>query len=65
MNPAAIAWVDLAEADYGAASREFALAAGPNVPVVCFHAQQCAEKLIKALLVTHGIDPPKAHDLTI
>ena len=31
---------------------------------VCFHAQQCAEKYLKALLVSRKIDPPKIHDLT-
>lgn len=30
----------------------------------CFHAQQGAEKAIKALLVLHGIDFPKTHALT-
>ncbi|MDF0674522.1 MAG: HEPN domain-containing protein [Nitrospira sp.] len=31
---------------------------------VSFHAQQCAEKYLKALLVFRQIDPPKIHDLT-
>jgi HEPN domain-containing protein len=31
---------------------------------VGFHAQQCAEKYLKALLVSRHIDPPKIHDLT-
>lgn len=30
----------------------------------CFHAQQAAEKAIKALLVLYGIDFPKTHALT-
>ncbi|MBI2332478.1 MAG: HEPN domain-containing protein, partial [Chloroflexi bacterium] len=28
-----------------------------------FHAQQCAEKYIKALLISKGADFPKTHDL--
>ncbi len=32
--------------------------------VVCFHAQQCAEKYPKALLVFHGLEVPRTHDLT-
>lgn len=32
---------------------------------VCFHAQQCAEKYLKSLLVYHGIDFPKTHDLVL
>jgi HEPN domain-containing protein len=31
--------------------------------IVCFHAQQCAEKYLKALLVSRSIDFPKTHDL--
>ena len=31
---------------------------------VCFHAQQCAEKYLKALLVWKGIPFPKTHDLS-
>ena len=30
---------------------------------VCFHAQQCAEKYLKALLVKHRIGFPKTHDV--
>jgi HEPN domain-containing protein len=30
---------------------------------VCFHCQQFAEKLLKALLTQHGIETPKTHDL--
>ena len=29
----------------------------------CFHAQQCAEKSIKAILVAYGIEAPRTHDL--
>lgn len=31
---------------------------------VCFHAQQCVEKYLKAWLAFHAIDFPKSHDLT-
>jgi len=30
---------------------------------VCFHAQQCVEKCLKALLVAHGTEFRKIHDL--
>lgn len=33
----------------------------PNV--VCFHAQQCVEKVLKGLLVHHNQYCPKVHDL--
>jgi HEPN domain-containing protein len=32
---------------------------------VAFHAQQCAEKYLKALLALQGIDFPKIHDLGV
>ncbi|MBM3146743.1 MAG: HEPN domain-containing protein [Actinobacteria bacterium] len=32
---------------------------------LCFHAQQAAEKAIKAVLVFRGADPPRTHDLEI
>jgi HEPN domain-containing protein len=30
-----------------------------------FHAQQCAEKYLKGLLVRQGVSPPKVHDLVL
>jgi HEPN domain-containing protein/predicted nucleotidyltransferase len=30
---------------------------------VCFHAHQCAEKLLKACLVARGVRPPRTHSL--
>jgi len=32
-------------------------------PVACFHAQQCAEKSLKAILEEKGVRPPKTHDI--
>jgi len=31
---------------------------------VCFHAQQCAEKVVKGLLVRQGLTPPRTHRLS-
>ena len=38
---------------------------GPSGPTdtACFHAQQCVEKYLKALLVLDGTDFPKTHDI--
>ena len=30
---------------------------------ICFHAQQCAEKYLKALLTSHQIVPPRTHNV--
>lgn len=42
------------------------LAAG-HVPcdTVCFHCQQAAEKLLKAVLASKGVPPPRTHDLLL
>jgi len=55
-------WIDKAEGDYAVAGREFAVA-HPVFDAVCFHAQQCAEKYLKALLQEHGVAFPRTHDL--
>lgn len=55
-------WVEKAEEDYelarSAVRRKKPLATG-----ACFHAQQCAEKYMKALLLSKSADFPKTHDL--
>jgi HEPN domain-containing protein len=57
-----LAWVERAEEDYAIASaslrRKKAWTYG-----ACFHAQQCAEKYLKAALVARGQAFPKVHDL--
>ncbi|HKB14950.1 MAG TPA: HEPN domain-containing protein, partial [Planctomycetota bacterium] len=37
----------------------------PPIPwtVICFHAQQAAEKWLKGWLAAHAIRPPRTHDL--
>ena len=63
MNGTVKEWVDKAEADYAMAQREFAISVHPNFDGICFHAQQCVEKLIKALLIHLGVKPPRTHNL--
>ena len=56
-------WVVKAEEDYEAA-RTLVRKRKPNLSnAVCFHAQQCAEKCLKAFLVRHRAAFPKTHDL--
>jgi len=62
MNDAVREWVAKAEGDFEAA-RELAAARQPKHDAICFHAQQCVEKLLKAVLVQVGIAPPHTHDL--
>jgi HEPN domain-containing protein len=64
MKGTAKEWTVKAEADYSTATRELKAAESPNFDAVCFHAQQCSEKLMKALLIHLGTVPPRTHDLT-
>ena len=56
-------WVDKAEADLATAKRELRARKSPNYDAACFHAQQCAEKYMKAVLVEEGRDFKYQHDL--
>jgi HEPN domain-containing protein len=55
----------LAKADNDLTNAAHTLKLGESCPTdtVCFHAQQCVEKYLKAVLVLEGIDFPKTHDL--
>lgn len=63
MNQETEEWVEKAEGDWGTMIRESMVTEGANLDAVCFHAQQCAEKYLKALLVENGIAFKKTHDL--
>lgn len=57
-------WIAKAEKDYLVAMRE--LSSEPLVPeAVCFHAQQCIEKYMKAVLQENDIEFEKIHDLEV
>ncbi len=57
-----LAWVQRAEEDF--AEARYALRRKtPVTYIVCFHAQQCAEKYLKALLISQNAVFPKTHDL--
>ena len=58
-------WIQKAEGDFITARREHAAKENPNYDAACFHAQQCAEKYLKARLVEAEIDFSKTHDLTM
>jgi HEPN domain-containing protein len=53
-------WIERAEEDYRAV---LALDPADLPAIVCYHAEQCAEKYVKAALVLHGKEPPRIHDL--
>lgn len=37
----------------------------PATDAICFHAQQCAEKYLKAFLIFHGKEIKKTHDIAL
>lgn len=56
-------WVGKAEGDFAVMERESRARRNPSHDAVCFHAQQCAEKYLKARLAEAGIGFAKVHDL--
>ncbi len=64
MNPITREWVSKAEGDFYSAQRELRAIKNPNYDAACFHAQQCIEKYLKALLIEAEIQFSKTHDLT-
>ena len=65
MNGTVKEWVLKAEADFATAGRELQATVIPNYDAVCFHAQQCVEKYLKALLVFRGTAFPKTHEIPV
>ncbi|MHC4155505.1 MAG: HEPN domain-containing protein [Planctomycetota bacterium] len=63
MKPIAAEWVAKAEGDFAMMERECAVGSEANYDGICFHAQQCAEKYLKARLCEGGISFSKIHDL--
>jgi HEPN domain-containing protein len=63
MKPLASEWVAKAEGDYRTACREWRVSRLPNYDAVCFHAQQAAEKYLKARLQEADITFEKTHNL--
>lgn len=59
-------WIQKAESDLKACRR---LSEGDDLyamtDVICFHAQQCVEKYLKAFLNAHEEEAPKIHSLKV
>jgi HEPN domain-containing protein len=63
MKPLTHDWIEKAEGDFNTASRELRACKFPNYDASCFHAQQCAEKYLKAVLQEAEIPFGKTHHL--
>ena len=56
-------WITKAEGDFATAQRELRATDHTNYDAVCFHAQQCVEKYLKAFLQESNVSFPRTHDL--
>jgi HEPN domain-containing protein len=63
MSPLTQEWLNKAAEDYRTMKREYRVIEEPSYSAVCFHAQQCVEKLLKAFLHVNSIYFPKTHDI--
>ena len=63
MNPLTLEWIQRAEADYVAVQQLLLPADLLLRNIICFHAQQCVEKYLKAWLQEANIPVPRAHNL--
>jgi HEPN domain-containing protein len=65
MKPNTQPWVDKAEEDWDVAQSLARKRKRPAFNAVCFFAQQCAEKYLKARLEEAGIPCKRTHDLEV
>jgi HEPN domain-containing protein len=65
MNAQIKEWVKKADGDFVSALREYRARNHPNYDSACFHAQQCIEKYLKAVLIKKRIPFSKIHDLEV
>jgi HEPN domain-containing protein len=63
MKPLTAEWIDKAEGDFAVMERESRVRKHPAFDVVCFHAQQCVEKYLKARLCEADCEAGRLHDL--
>ncbi len=62
MNPITIEWIEKAEGDYSVAAENYR-GDNPIYHVICFLAQQCVEKHLKAWLQENNIPIQRTHNL--
>ena len=63
MNPLTLEWVEKAEADYITMQKLLPVTNPRLHDIICFHAQQCIEKYLKAWLQEKNIHTPRTHNL--
>jgi len=65
MKPITTEWAGKAEGDFALLEREGRVRKNPSYDGVCFHAQQCAEKHLKARLNEGDVEFGRTHDLVV
>jgi HEPN domain-containing protein len=65
MKPITDEWAAKAENDFATMDREAEVSQKPNYDIICFLAQQCAEKYLKARLCEADVVFSKIHDLSV
>ncbi len=65
MKSSIAAWIKKADGDYTTALREYRARKSPNYDSACFHAQQCIEKYLKAVLESQSLPVARIHDLAV
>ena len=63
MKPTTLEWIHKAEEDWHVAQMSYRARQHPSYNAAVFHAQQCAEKYLKARLEEAGISFARTHDL--
>ena len=56
-------WLRFAQSDLKTATHMFENVYPKETEIACYHSQQCAEKSLKAYLISKDITPPYTHDL--
>ena len=57
-------WFEYAENDFEAA-KILSLLAKPKYEIICYHCQQCAEKMLKGYIASNNGRLQKTHDLVV
>ena len=65
ISPEVLEWYRFAKMDMEAAITLNEHSHPRPLEIICYHAQQCAEKMLKGFVVSKGIVPPKKHDLPL
>src|SRR5262249_16500219 len=65
MKPTTFEWIHKAEEDWHVAQMSYRARTHPSYDAAVFHAQQCAEKYLKARLEEAGVSFSRTHDLLV